>query len=118
MDSMSLLWIARSAGLTIETDGERLILEGPRRAEPMARRLAAQKEWVLAALAAEQTYPFDRECPDCAERGVQTLMPRHWRRCRPCVLASMRRCQDCGDRPVREGVRWCSECAPARAEAQ
>lgn len=48
---MSLLRDARAAGLTITSDGDRLLVRGPRQAEPLARALGANKAAVLAALA-------------------------------------------------------------------
>lgn len=50
MDLVSLLRQAREAGLRISTDGPRLVVRGPRSAGPLARRLLAQKEEILAAL--------------------------------------------------------------------
>jgi hypothetical protein len=118
MDSLSLLWVARAAGLQVGTDGELLIVEGPRRAEPLARQLLAQKEFILAALAAEEVAPSDRVCPECAAQDRLTLIPRHWRRCRPCVLASLPRCLLCRERPVGAGGVWCEECQLSYARKQ
>src|SRR5262249_52861929 len=53
MDGLTLLDEARAAGLSVEADGDRLRIRGPRRAEPVALRLIAHKAAVLAALAAD-----------------------------------------------------------------
>src|SRR5262245_25426526 len=111
MDSLTLLAVARTAGLTVHADGDRLVVRGPARAAAVAQRLLARKPDVLAALAAEAADPIPpRRCPDCEAHGVETIIPRHWKRCRPCVLASLPRCQLCRERPVGPGGRWCVEC--------
>src|SRR5687768_9938149 len=111
MDGLTLLWDARAAGLTVRGDGDRLIIRGPRRAASMAKQLLARKPDVLAALATEAADPTPaRLCPDCQGRGTETAIPRHWRRCRPCVLASLPRCRLCHERPVGPGGTWCVEC--------
>ena len=50
MGCVSLLDEARAAGLTLRADGDKLIIRGPRSAEPVARRLIDRKAEVLAAL--------------------------------------------------------------------
>ena len=50
MDGMILLEEARAAGLSVTADGDRLRIRGPRRADPVARRLLAHKPDVLSAL--------------------------------------------------------------------
>lgn len=50
MDGLSLLEEARSVGLIVLADGDRLRIRGPRRAEPIAKRLLTHKGVVLAAL--------------------------------------------------------------------
>lgn len=50
MDGVTLLLEARSSGLTVRTDGDRLMIGGPRSAEPLAQRLIAHKPAVMAAL--------------------------------------------------------------------
>src|SRR2546425_2320417 len=51
MDGLALLQEARTAGLTVATEGGRLTIRGPRRAEAIARRLLDHKAHVLEALA-------------------------------------------------------------------
>ncbi len=52
MDGIMLLHRAREAGLKIEVEGDKLIVRGPRRLEPLARRLLDRKPEILAALGA------------------------------------------------------------------
>jgi hypothetical protein len=51
MDGLTLLEEARGAGLRVAAEGNRLVIRGPKTAEPLARRLLAHKAEVLAALA-------------------------------------------------------------------
>jgi len=51
MGGLTLLDEARAAGLAVHAEGDRLIIRGPRQAEPVARRLMESKAAVLAALA-------------------------------------------------------------------
>jgi hypothetical protein len=55
MDAVVLLRHAKEAGLRVEPIGNKLVVRGPKRAEPVVRLLAAHKAEVLAALA-----PIDR----------------------------------------------------------
>jgi hypothetical protein len=50
MDGMTLLTQAQAAGLTVEADGNRLVLRGPKSAEELAQRLLRNKAEVMAAL--------------------------------------------------------------------
>ncbi len=50
MDGLTLLDEATAAGLSVRVDGGRLVVRGPRRAEPLARRLLANKALVLQAI--------------------------------------------------------------------
>ena len=51
MDGLTLLRQAREAGLAVALDGDRLVIRGPKRAEPVARLLIQNKPEVVAALA-------------------------------------------------------------------
>ena len=53
MDGVSLLRRAGEAGLRVAAEGSKLVIRGPRRAEPVARLLLAHKPAVIAALAAQ-----------------------------------------------------------------
>ena len=52
METLSLLKRAHAAGLTLTPEGEKLVVRGPKRAEPVVRLLAAHKAAVVAALTA------------------------------------------------------------------
>ena len=51
MDAVTLLLRAQKAGLSVERAGDKLVVRGPRRAEPVVKLLAEHKAEVLAALA-------------------------------------------------------------------
>jgi hypothetical protein len=53
MDGLTLLRRARDAGLAVVTEGEKLVIRGPRRAEAIARLLIEHKPEVMAALVAK-----------------------------------------------------------------
>jgi hypothetical protein len=53
MDALSLLARAHEAGLVVVIAGDKLIVRGPRRAEPTVRLLAEHKPAVMTALAAD-----------------------------------------------------------------
>ncbi len=69
MDGLTLLSKARTAGLELKADGDRLVIRGPRRAEPLVKELLALKSHVLEALADEnkreasenEVFDFERE---------------------------------------------------------
>jgi hypothetical protein len=50
MDGLTLLEQGRAAGLTIESDGDRLIIRGPRRATDLAREILEHKAELVALL--------------------------------------------------------------------
>jgi len=52
MDGVSLLRRAGEAGLRVAAQGNKLVIRGPRRAEPVVRLLLTHKPAVIAALAA------------------------------------------------------------------
>jgi hypothetical protein len=51
MDGLTLLQSARDAGLRVEAAGDKLLIRGPKHAEPVVRLIAEHKAMVLAALA-------------------------------------------------------------------
>src|SRR4051812_43418732 len=60
MDGLILLDEARAAGLSVRVEGDRLVIRGPRQAEPVARRLMANKaQVVLAALSPDWHVQWD-----------------------------------------------------------
>jgi hypothetical protein len=77
MGSLTLLDRAKAAGLTVSALGDRLIIKGPRSAEPVARELMARKAEVIAELAAlsrnaprdDQARPAAFRCATCEDSG-------------------------------------------------
>jgi len=53
MDALSLLARAHDAGLAVAIAGDKLVVRGPQRAEPVVRLLAVHKSAIMAALAAD-----------------------------------------------------------------
>jgi hypothetical protein len=57
LDGLNLLREARAAGLTVTVQGDKLVIRGPRRAEPVALRLLKHKPAVMAALVRAPAQP-------------------------------------------------------------
>jgi hypothetical protein len=55
MDGLTLLAQAQEAGLKVKVDGDRLVIRGPKLAEPLVRELLAHKQAVLEALSVDPT---------------------------------------------------------------
>ena len=64
MDGLILLGRAREAGLAVEAEGGKLVIRGPRRAEPVARLLIEHKPEVMAALVPAEPPKAGEGCPD------------------------------------------------------
>jgi len=64
MDAVTLVQRAHDAGLRLKPVGNQLLVEGPRRAEPLVKLLAVHKAAVMAAL----TNGDDRATPAPRER--------------------------------------------------
>ena len=79
MDRVALLAEARRAGLTVVADGDRLRIRGPRRSEPIARRLLEQKFLVLAALPNSPTDPTAGPVPMYDRQTTVADLPVDWR---------------------------------------
>lgn len=95
MDPVTLLRKAREAGLVIQPDGDRLLVRGPRRAEPIVMLLKEHKPAVMAAL--------QRLCPDClTESWAWTHDGR--RVCRRCLNLPPHFGEACRPRPIPEAV--------------
>jgi hypothetical protein len=71
MDGVMLLSRARDAGLAVAAKGDKLIIRGPRSAEPLALLLLDHKPEVIAAL--KPTKPLSESSAAC-------LDPAWWRR--------------------------------------
>ncbi len=112
MDGLMLLRQARLAGLHVRGDGDRLVVRGPRRLEPIARTLLAEKPRILRALAEEQevAWRIDAMRPQVTAHGAIPLLlarlgirfphgtccscgaplsPDERYRCGPCVAAAV-----------------------------
>jgi hypothetical protein len=72
VDAVMLLRRAHDAGLRIKPVGDQLLVEGPRRAEPLLRLLAAHKTEVMAALTEgdDRAGAASRECHRAVEAGI------------------------------------------------
>lgn len=79
MDGVGLLAVARRAGLTVVADGDRLRIRGPRRSEPIARRLLEQKSLVLAALPSSPPGPTAGPVPVYDREIAVADLPVDWR---------------------------------------
>jgi hypothetical protein len=64
MDGMTLLRRAHEAGLNVATEGDKLVIRGPRRAESVARLLIEHKPKVMAALT-----------PSTTQRALEAVQP-------------------------------------------
>jgi hypothetical protein len=71
VDALTLLRRAHDAGLRVKPVGDQLLVQGPRRAEPLVRLLAVHKAEVMAALAedGDRATHASSECPAAAEAG-------------------------------------------------
>jgi hypothetical protein len=63
MDGLTLPRRAREVGLAVAAEGDKLVIRGPKRAEPVARLLIDHKREVMAALAPAKgaEHPSDPE---------------------------------------------------------
>lgn len=105
MDAVMLLLSAQKAGLRVERAGDKLVVRGPRQAEPVVKLLAEHKAEVLAALAdtaheAQRLAPsrwFERVVPP-AEGAPGLEQPCAARRGRVQELegAFLHFCEECG----------------------
>ena len=71
MDSLTLLERAQEAGLAVRADGDKLVIRGPKRAEPLALLLIQRKPEVMAALVAPEP---------ASEAAEHRPDPAWWRR--------------------------------------
>lgn len=110
MDGMILLRQARFAGLHVTADGATLVVEGPRRLEPIAQALLAEKPEVMRALAEEQevTWRVDAMRPQVPTRGAIPLLLARFD-----VVRAAGSCCSCGD-PLGPDERYrCRTCVAA-----
>lgn len=107
---MTLLRQAREAGLRVRADGDRLVVEGPRRLESLAQTLIAEKPGILRALEQEE---------DAVEWRIETMQTQFPATgaipllvARPGVLFPIGTCCSCGDPRPADRYR-CAACAAA-----
>lgn len=68
MDALTLIFCARALGLSVVTDGDRLVVRGPKRAAAVAAALLDRKPEVLAALAEADRGGRPLDWPEPARR--------------------------------------------------
>ncbi|MGO9179405.1 MAG: hypothetical protein ACLQBX_02160 [Candidatus Limnocylindrales bacterium] len=110
MDGVTLLLQARLAGLRVSASGGTLVVKGPRRLEPMARTLLAQKPRILQALAGEQevAWRIDAMRPQVPAAGAIPLLLA-----RSDAVRGSGKCCSCGD-PLHPDERYrCGPCVAA-----
>jgi hypothetical protein len=110
VDGLMLLRQARQAGLRVGTDGNRLVVEGPRRLETMAEALLADKPAVLRALAQEGEIAWRVEVmrPQVPAKGAIPLLVA-----RPGGPWDQGRCCSCGDALEADERYRCGPCVAA-----
>jgi hypothetical protein len=111
VDGLMLLRQARQAGLRVGADGDRLVVEGPRRLESMARTLLAEKPEVLRALAREGTevgWRVQVMRPQVPAKGAIPLLVA-----RPGGPWDQGRCCSCGDALEADERYRCGPCVAA-----
>jgi hypothetical protein len=106
----SVLAEARTVGLEIRVNADRLVVRGPQRHEAIARRLLAQKPAVIALLTeenAEIAWRVAAMRPQVPLRGaIPLLMAR-------LGIPALNHCISCGD-PIPAQRRYrCAPCARA-----
>jgi hypothetical protein len=100
MDVVGLLKRAADAGLQVTTEGDRLVVRGPKAAESLAQELIRNKPAVMAALAR----------PNCADVEYDDTVEIDWTTLTPC--------KRCGSLELwwnGEGATRCLWCEPPTA---
>ena len=106
MDGLTLLAEARAAGLSVEAQGARMVIRGPKRAEPVARRLIEHKLEVMFALRVAAFQRRLREWLSAGRPGVPLLAL-------PGVEPRDGECCSCAE-PLEPGRAWrCALCREA-----
>ncbi len=110
MDVLILLSEARFAGLRVTASGNQLVVQGPRRLEPMARLLLAEKPTILRALAEEQEVAWRIEAmrTQATDAGAIALLLA-----RPGAPWSTGHCCSCGDPLSADEWYRCGPCVAA-----
>lgn len=76
MDGLTLLSEARRAGLQVRADGDKLVIGGPKRLEPLALRLIAAKPTIMAALRHVDAHGEGAPAPMPTDELPDPPMPR------------------------------------------
>jgi hypothetical protein len=110
MDGLVLLRQARLAGLQVRGDGDRLVVHGPRRLEPVARTLLAEKPGILRALAEEHeiAWRVDAMRSRVPATGAIPLLLAL-----PGVRFQLGTCCSCGEQLAPDDRYRCGPCADA-----
>lgn len=110
MDSLTLLREARRAGLQVAARGDKLVVQGPRRLESVARSLLAEKPRILRALAEEReiAWRVDAMRPFMTSAGAIPLLLA-----RPQASRPIGSCCSCGDRLDADERYRCKLCVAA-----
>src|SRR5258708_5238849 len=114
MDSMMLFAQACAAGLTVETANEKLLIRGPRSAEPLARALIERKHEILAILAYDDSQVLWRV--EVMQRQVPPHGPIFALAARPHLHArgaTSRHCRSCGEVMPADRKWHCALCVRA-----
>ena len=114
MDGVILLRQARFAGLRVTANGATLVVEGPRRLEPIARTLLAEKPQVMQAHVDEQevAWRVDAMRAQLPTRGALPLLLA-----RLDVDRGSGSCCSCGDPLGRDERYRCRPCVTAAVAA-
>jgi hypothetical protein len=111
MDGLTLLREARRAGLRVAAQGDRLVVQGPRRLEQVAHALLAEKPQILRALAEEEHEVAWRVDAMRPQMGPDAAIPLLL--ARPGIRFPLRSCCSCGD-PLGPDERYrCPPCVIA-----
>ena len=110
MDAVILLRKAREAGLRVSARDGRLVVEGPRRLEPLARSVLAEKPRILRALEQETdavAWRLEAMRPQVPQAGAIPLLLA-----RPGMSFPPGTCCSCGDPRPADRYR-CPACETA-----
>jgi len=120
MDVLDLIAEARSSGLQLLADGDRLVIRGPRAAEPVVKMLRNHKAEALAALACEANDPQIAWRVAILRPYVRPFGPIWLPPVRP-GIKSLRdapdRCASCGEPKTPTQRYHCLTCQHARWQA-
>ena len=115
MDSVKLLRCAHEAGLTVRADGDRLVVRGPKSAEPVARDLLAHKAEIMRALASRATSPPIEDGCEAHNVSAEAVASR-WAEVQLRDLAPGY-CSCCGG-PASPQALVCRPCTPLTPERE